>query len=74
LVVGAAIPVQLAVIAAPGRTVDALAARVAGGIAIPVTTLDAPPPPVKETVCEKVPADVGLKRTDMVALAPADTL
>jgi hypothetical protein len=67
-------PVQLAVITAPGRTLDTLAARVAGGAATPVTTFDAPPPPVKETVPEKVPGEVGLKRTDMVALAPADRL
>jgi len=73
-VVGAAIPVQLAVIVAPGMTVDGLAARVTGGSATPVTIFDAPPPPAKETVPEKLPAEVGLKRTDIVALAPADTL
>jgi len=55
-------------------TLDALAARVAGGSATPVTTFDAPPPPAKETVPEKLPAEAGLKRTDIVALAPVDRL
>jgi hypothetical protein len=67
-------PAQLAVIAAPGATLDGLAARVAGGSAIPVTTFDAPPPPAKETVPEKLPAEVGLKRIAIVALAPAGRL
>jgi hypothetical protein len=70
-VVGGATPVQLAVMVAPGVTVDGLAARVAGGSATPLTTFDAPPSPVKETLPEKLPAEVGLKRTAIVALAPA---
>ena len=67
-------PVQLAVVVAPGVTLDGFAARATGATATPVTTFDTPPPPAKETVPEKLPAEVGLKRTDIVALAPADRL
>jgi hypothetical protein len=72
MALGAAMPVQLAVTVAPGMTVEGLVARDTGGSATPVTTFDAPPPPAKETVPEKLPVAVGLKRTDTVALAPAD--
>ncbi len=67
-------PVQLAVIVAPGVAVDGLIASVAGGSATAVTTFDAPPPPSNETVPEKLPAEVALKRTDIVVLRPPGRL
>ena len=71
---GVAIPPHVAVTVVPGVTLAGLTASVAGGAATPVTDLEMPPPPVNETVPENVPTDAGLKRTVIVALAPAARL